>query len=108
MPVVTLALLAGCGGGGSGGASYDSSQAVAQKLGCTYKASDQSELFTSESGVCGEYTIAMFSGKEQRDSWLTAARQFGGNLVVGDNFVVGADRLAAAFAARDKVGGKVE
>jgi hypothetical protein len=91
----------------SGHASEQTSlTALCTKLGGTFKEdTDQHELFTSDEGDCGTYTVYLFAGKSQRDSWLSAARAFGGNFAVGPDWIIATDNPADAATARQKLGG---
>lgn len=107
---------AGCGG------SEDNSEpaaaaltptTMAEKIGCTFQPeAGQTELFVKEQGECDlagqSLRLYTFSDAGTRDSWLKAAKAFGGNYAAGERWVVAGDSASPVAAAADKLGGKVQ
>jgi hypothetical protein len=104
--LLTLAGLTACGGG-DGGESFDSPQAIADEIGCDYEGGS-GELFVKEGGSCGDVSIYTFKDNATRDQYVKAASSFGGTYLVGDKWVVSAESADPLQEARGKIGGEIK
>ncbi len=104
--LLALAALTACGGG-DGGNSFDSPQAIADEIGCDYEGGSD-ELFVKDGGSCGNVSVYTFKDNATRDKYVEAASSFGGTYLVGDKWVVSAESAAPLQEARDKIGGEIK
>ena len=99
--------------GSSGGATSVTSAAdVAEAIGCsTSSPYSTEELFVTDAAKCDihseEVTAYYFSTNDARDSYLEIAGQFGGQYLVGENFLVEATP-AGLKALQEEVGGEIK
>lgn len=107
---VAVATLAGCSQAKHATSSgYASPQALCTALGQTFtEATDEHTLYSSDEGTCGAFTVSWFASRSQRDAWVSAATQFGGDYVVGPAWVVSVDDPASARQVQSVVGGVVK
>lgn len=87
--------VAGCGGSSGTTAEVTSAASAADAIGCeTSTPSETTELFVTDAAECtidgNEVSVYYFSTSDARDSYLDIAGQFGGQYLVGDNFLVDA------------------
>jgi hypothetical protein len=109
LALALLLALAGCGGDRSEGTTPDPAKPLtvgqlADKLGCFYEGGS-TELYVQEGGPCGDYSLYTFRDNTTRDSYVETTSVFGGNLLVGERWVVSADTPALIDAAKAKLGG---
>ncbi|HEX7038672.1 MAG TPA: hypothetical protein VF202_01005 [Trueperaceae bacterium] len=80
-----------------------------QQLGCDGEVIG-TQLYSRETGRCmlgkHELTVAVFESDQLRDQWTDAARQFGGNIAVGNGWAVWAESPDGAAAAAKKLNGQ--
>ena len=99
-------------GSSGGAASVTSAADVADVIGCsTSSPYSTEELFVTDAAKCDvngeEVTAYYFSTNDARDSYLEIAGQFGGQYLVGENFLVEATP-AGLKALQEEVGGEIK
>ncbi len=105
---VTVAALAGCGGGGSGPATSPPGLASLMATADCRGTVHTDELFVREATDCmmggQQVSAATFATKADRDKWVTMLRTTGYPVETGDLWAVsGTDRVAVdAFAAASR------
>ncbi|MFJ8015830.1 hypothetical protein [Streptomyces sp. NPDC096339] len=83
---------------------------IATAIGCTAEVSVEAEELREggcESGQ-GAYRMATFAADEGLRSWLAEARIYGGSYLVGNRWVVTAQRTDALTTLREHLGGSLE
>lgn len=86
---------------------------LSARLGCTglVQETGQTELFVREQGRCefagSTVTLYTFGSDDTRVSWVNAASQFGGVMVVGERWTASVGTPAVAEQVRAKLGGEV-
>lgn len=110
MGVVGAALLlAACSGSEDGAGDIASGQDLADAIGCTGFSNDSEEMFVSEGGTCQldgeEIFIYYFADNAARDNYVDVGSEFGGNYLIGDNWVVDAPS-ATLDAIKADIGGE--
>lgn len=85
-------------------------ETIAAVIGCTAEIAVGAEELRT--GSCktgqGEFRMATFTADEGQRAWLTEAREYGGNYLVGKRWVVISESLDALRALRAKLGGTIE
>jgi hypothetical protein len=121
---VALVALCGCSGGSSAGDSgeaggYSTAKEIivalqAKDLNCVSEMDRSGQLYTKDGWECdtksdgGAVTAYLFSGGDTRDSWLKIAQGFGGNYVVGSDWIVDTDTPTLAHEVQKDLGGTLK
>ncbi|WP_214411766.1 hypothetical protein [Sphaerisporangium fuscum] len=124
--VFALTLLTGCGGGASpeapalaaagAAAPADAGQPLtlkelAGRTGCA-KPQIQTDSDELRQGVCktdkGQYALVTFSTDQGKRDWLTEAKEWGGNYLVGNKWVISGNDPALLQSFSQEVGGSLE
>lgn len=120
---LALALVTGCGGGASdkpalaaAGAAVNAGppatlKELAGKIGCK-KPSVQTDAEELRQGVCktdkGQYTVTTFATDKGKTDWLTEAKKWGGNYLVGTRWVIAGNDPGVLQGFSEQVGGNIE
>lgn len=97
--------------GGSAASKPPSPSALASRIGCTGYSSISPTLFAREEGNCSlndsSVDIVTFSTGSNEDNWIKAASSFGGIIVKGTLWAVGAENQASADQVKSRLGGSI-
>lgn len=90
--VAAMLMLTGCSGGGGDAEEVGSGQELADLLGCDGFEATSEEMYVTEGGPCQlggeEISIYYFADGDAKDSYVEIGSDFGGNYLIGDNWVV--------------------
>ncbi len=83
---------------------------IATAIGCTAEVNVEAEELRQGGCEAGQviYRMVTFAAEQGLRSWLTEARMYGGNYLVGDRWVVTAQTEEALTTLRGRLGGELQ